>query len=332
MRGHAGRACQTGGVADVELRQLRYLIAVADEGGITRAAASLGMTQPALTRAIATLERSVGVALVDRLPRGAVLTAAGDILADRARAIDREVAAAVRQSREVGVRKPPIRVSARACDYELLGELITANPGHQVEPVMAHWRTQLASLRSGAVDVALVGGEFDETALETALVTVQERVAMLPANHRFAGRDVVDRAGLLADHVLGWAGTTGPERDHWLDGAPLAGPEVEDLLQLIVHVRSGNGIAFVPLPMVAEIPSLSGVRLVRVNGLVPARVRLVWRSDQTSTRVARFVAACESRDSASMSDRTTFCGEVLPRWNRSATYTASRAAVQAASA
>ena len=84
MPSHAVRACQTGRVADVELRQLRYLIAVADEGGISHAATSLGMTQPALTRAIATLERSVGVALLDRLPRGSVLTAAGRILADRA--------------------------------------------------------------------------------------------------------------------------------------------------------------------------------------------------------------------------------------------------------
>jgi DNA-binding transcriptional LysR family regulator len=307
IRGHAGRACQTGGVADVELRQLRYLVAVADEGGISRAAESLRMTQPALTRAIAALERSVGVALVDRLPRGAVLTAAGQILADRARAIGQEVTAAVRQSREVGERKPPIRVSARACDYELLGELMTADPGHRVEPVMAHWRTQLASLRSGTVDIALVSGEFDETALDTAVVTVQERVAMLPAHHRFAGRDAVDRAWLLTDPVLGWVGTTGPERDYWLDGAPLAGPEVEDLLQLIVHVRSGGGIAFIPLPMVAEISLLPGIRLVRVDGLAPARVRLVWMSEQTSTRVARFVAACESRASASPSDRAPYC-------------------------
>ncbi|WP_285690482.1 LysR family transcriptional regulator [Actinoplanes sp. NBRC 103695] len=278
-------------MADVELRQLRYLIAVADEGGISHAAASLGMTQPALTRAIATLERSVGVALLDRLPRGSVLTAAGRILADRARAINQEVAAAVRQSRETSAQIPPLRVSARACDYDTLGDLIAAGPGEKIEPVMAHWRTQLASLRSGAADVALVSGEFDETGLDTTLVATQERVAMVPENQRFAWRDVVDRTDLLPYHVLGWAGSTPQERDYWLDGAPLAGAEVEDLLQLFVHVRNDDGIAFVPLPMVEEAPSMRGVRLIRVNDLAPARVRLAWLSEQTSTRIARFVAA-----------------------------------------
>ena len=296
MPSHAVRACQTGAVADVELRQLRYLIAVADEGGISHAATSLGMTQPALTRAIATLERSVGVALLDRLPRGSVLTPAGRILTDRARAINQDVAAAIRESRETSAQVPPLRVSARACDYEMLGDLIAAGHGEQVEPVMAHWRTQLASLRSGAADVALVSGEFDETGLDTALVTTQERVAVVPENHRFAGRDVVDRTDLLGYHVLGWAGSTSQERDYWLDGAPLAGAEIEDLLQLFVHVRNNNGIAFVPLPMVEEVPSIRGVRLIRVNNLAPARVRLAWMSDRTSTRIARFVSACEGRN------------------------------------
>ncbi len=277
---------------------MRYLVAVADTGGITHAAASLGITQPALTRAIAGLERSVGVALVDRLPRGSVLTAAGTILADRARAIERQVSAAVRQTRETSTHRPPLRVSARACDYELLGGLIAACPGERVEPVMAHWRTQLASLRSGAADLALTSGEFDETGLDTALVTVQERVAVLPGEHRLAGCDVVDRADLLADAVLGWAGSTAQERAYWLDGAPLAGPEVEDLLQLFVHVRSGDGIAFVPLPMVEEVPAPRGVRLVRVRGLAPARVRLAWTAEQTSTSIARFVAACEAGDAS----------------------------------
>ncbi|MFG1603639.1 LysR family transcriptional regulator [Actinoplanes sp. NPDC049265] len=281
-------------MADVEFRQLLYLIAVADHGGITRAAESLGMTQPALSRAVAALERSVGVALVVRLPRGAVLTAAGQILVDRARVISREVSAAVSQSREVGARKSPIRISARACDFDLVGELLARDPDQPVEPVMAHWRTQLASLRAGVVDIALVSGEFDETGLDTALVTVQDRVVMLPASHRFAGQHSVGRADLFADPVLGWVGTTGPERDYWLDGAPLAGPEVEDLLQLVVHVRSGDGVAFLPLPMLAEAPSLPGIRLIRVDGLAPARVRLAWVSDLTSTRIARFVAAYES--------------------------------------
>ncbi|GAB3249915.1 LysR family transcriptional regulator [Kineosporia babensis] len=277
---------------DVELRQLRYLIAVAEQGGISHAAASLGMTQPALSRAIATLERSVGVSLLDRLPRGSALTAAGEVLVDRARLIHRDLATAVRQTQEASALRPPVRVGARACDYEMLGTLIAADPGEHIEPVMSHWRTQLESLRSGAVDIALLSGEFDETGLDTALVTTQERVAVVPGDHPLAGRSVVDRTDLLADRVIGWAGSTAPERVYWLDGAPLAGPEVEDLLQLFVHVGHGDGIAFMPLPMVQEVALPQSIRLIKVQGLAPARVRLAWRTEQTSIRIARFVAAC----------------------------------------
>jgi hypothetical protein len=62
-------SCHVGSVADVELRQLRYLVAVADRGGFTAAAESLVMTQPALSRTVAALERATGVRPLDRTSR-----------------------------------------------------------------------------------------------------------------------------------------------------------------------------------------------------------------------------------------------------------------------
>ncbi|MFD2422064.1 LysR family transcriptional regulator [Amycolatopsis pigmentata] len=280
-------------MTDIDLRQLRYLVAVAEKGGITRAAERLGITQPALSRAIASLERSIGVPLVERRPRGTVLTAAGEVLAERARAIDRQVSMAVWQARETSDVVPPIRISARACEFEILRELISeyvaAHPGQSVEAVMADWRTQLSILRSGGTELALVSGEFDDEALDSVVLTVHERVAVLPAGHRVAGREIVDRAELLPDPVIGWAGSSPAERAYWLDGAPLAGPEVEDLLQLLVQVRLGDGIAFVPRLMLDDIPLLPGVAVVRVNGLAPACLRLVWAEQRTSAAVDRFV-------------------------------------------
>ncbi|MDG4787716.1 LysR family transcriptional regulator [Micromonospora sp. WMMD1102] len=72
---------------DVDLRQLRYLVAVADQGRFSTAADLLTMSQPALSRAVVALDRAVGVRLLDRTQRGAVLTPRRKVLVDQARAI-----------------------------------------------------------------------------------------------------------------------------------------------------------------------------------------------------------------------------------------------------
>src|SRR5690349_7130472 len=94
---------------DLETRELRYFVAVAEELHFGRAAERLGIAQPPLSRAVRQLELRLGVQLLDRDRRGTALTAAGTVLLREARAALEAVAAAERRPRRRGDHAPPRR-------------------------------------------------------------------------------------------------------------------------------------------------------------------------------------------------------------------------------
>ena len=95
----------------MNIQQLKYLIATADEGTMTAAAASLYVAQPALSRAVRSLERELGVTVFDRSSRGARLTPAGEVVVARARRVLRSLAA-LQQARDGGQRESPFTIAA----------------------------------------------------------------------------------------------------------------------------------------------------------------------------------------------------------------------------
>ena len=95
----------------MNIQQLKYLIATADEGTMTAAAASLYVAQPALSRAVRSLERELGVTVFDRSSRGARLTPAGEVVVARARRVLRSLAA-LQQARQAGERESPFTIAA----------------------------------------------------------------------------------------------------------------------------------------------------------------------------------------------------------------------------
>jgi len=90
----------------MELRHLRYFLAVAEERHITRAAARLGLKQPPLSQQIRALEKELGTALFTRLPRGVALTAAGEGLLEDARALLGGVERAATRARAAAMGQP----------------------------------------------------------------------------------------------------------------------------------------------------------------------------------------------------------------------------------
>jgi DNA-binding transcriptional LysR family regulator len=98
---------------DVELRELRYFIAVAEELNFTRAAARLGLAQPPLSAAIAKLERKLGVRLLERTSRRVSLNPAGAALLEQGRFAVEAVGAAVERARRAGTQPSRLIVAVK---------------------------------------------------------------------------------------------------------------------------------------------------------------------------------------------------------------------------
>jgi DNA-binding transcriptional LysR family regulator len=146
---------------DLEVRQLRYFVAVAEELHFGRAAGRLGMAQPPLSRAIRDLERQLGVALLERTTRQVRLTAAGEVLLRDARTALEAVAAAARRTRQAGSASPRLRVALKAdVDGGLLPQILDAYcaDGAALPPelVLGGFGEQPQALRDGRADVGLL--------------------------------------------------------------------------------------------------------------------------------------------------------------------------------
>jgi DNA-binding transcriptional LysR family regulator len=192
----------------MDLRQLRYFVASAEEGNMGRAAARLFVVQSALSRQVQELEREIGAPLFERTPRGVRLTEVGAVLLEHARRILDAAETAL--------------VSARAAARGELGRLRVAPPDHgertrhvaaaldrfrtlypnvQVELVAAAWTDHLTALQAGKIDVGL-GLAADVHAYPdgiTAAMFSSETLgsAMLPASHPLARRRTLTLAELM---------------------------------------------------------------------------------------------------------------------------------------
>ena len=144
-------------MSDLETRQLRYFVAVAEERHFGRAAERLGMAQPPLSRAIRDLERQLGVQLLIRTTRQVTLTSAGEtLLADARVALD-AVAAAEHRARHAGRPVRTLRLALKADhDAGLLPKIMDAYRTLPVELLLGGHGEQVPALRDGRADVALL--------------------------------------------------------------------------------------------------------------------------------------------------------------------------------
>ncbi|HZT22563.1 MAG TPA: LysR family transcriptional regulator [Verrucomicrobiae bacterium] len=251
---------------DMELRQLRYFVAVAETSNISRAAQKLFLTQPALSRQIKALEDEIGQCLLERSAHSIRLTPAGDALLREARELLQRVDAMLERVRAAG-QSVRLRVGyAPSLSSGLLSGAVEnfaqKHPQARVELFDLSTKEMLAGLESDTLDVALsVGQKRDGHGLKwTPLLQVSWQLAV-NHQHPLARRKHVTVAEVAGEPLLVfcqrdypeyWDAITGWLRKHQQRLA-IAG-EYDGVDSLLAAVESGLGVAIVTTSTARLIP------------------------------------------------------------------------------
>lgn len=251
----------------MELRHLRYFVAVAEEKHFGRAAARLRIAQPPLSRAIQGLEKELGFTLFQRNRRQVELTPAGVVFLDHARAIFESVELAVHEAQRAsrGESGRVVVAYPSTFAYSGLPELVRAfrTKFPTVEIVLRELspQQQVEALRNGDIDVGFVRAPFEEPGLTSELVRSEPLVVALPSGHPLAARKTIP-LGLLA-------------KEPFVMFPRVRGPAYFDQLMRLCH-----DAGFVPR-IVQEAPQLDIVSLVAAGlgvSLLPWSIRKFRRA------------------------------------------------------
>ncbi|WP_216911085.1 LysR family transcriptional regulator [Nocardia noduli] len=283
-----GKVHRVPGGRTVNSRDLRYFLAAAEELHFTRAAESLFITQPALSKQIASLERELDARLFVRRRDGVTLTAAGEALVEYARQIielDQEARHAVRRA-TTSTRTVTLGFYL-APGQDLLGKIIESfsarHPEIHVELRRADWAKKGAGVEGGESDVGLIWLPQDKRMrrLRFHRLGLEAMVIALPAGHRLASRRTLNPDDLAEETVfmVPTAGTVFnlPVRDRGRDRLRV----VTTIDETLVGIASGLGIiAFTD--SVARWYTHPGVVFVPLEGIEPADYCVVWRAEDES--------------------------------------------------
>ncbi len=282
----------------LDLRKLRYFVAVAEELHFGRAAERLYIAQPVLSRQIRKLEQELGTELLLRTSRNVTLTPAGLQLLDEAKSLLAAADATRRRVEDVASGEAALTVGFFVGDeFTAALEAFGARyPDVAVNLLRVYWHDQTQVLHDGRADVAFVHLPVDDEGLELLLVRSEPRAAVLPAGHPSAGKPEMSIADLADDPVIIQRGATPVWQafhnvDPRPDGQrPTPGPAVDNLEEKLQHVAAGRAISFVPASAAAAVTH-PGIAYVPVTDIPPIKICLAWKSGPPSPLVAAFVQA-----------------------------------------
>ncbi len=286
------------------LRQLQFLVAIADDGSFSRAADSCHVTQPTLSAAIKETEALLGVQLVEREARGATLTAAGEAVVARARTVLAEAQDLVAVAREAGApltgefRLGAIPTIAPFVLPDTLSALRKAYPELKLYLREDLTDRLLDALRTRTLDAALIALPWEAPGIETETLCDDEFLFVCPADHQLSNKNGLDLADLTHEDVL-LLEDGHCLRNHALSvcalpttrkGAEVSATSLQTLVQM---VAGGLGVSLLP-KVAAESGLAAGPDVVVRAFKEPVfgrSIGLAWRSGSPRAQEARLIGA-----------------------------------------
>lgn len=280
----------------LETRDLVYFVAVAEELHFGRAAQKVGIAQPALSRAIARLERRLGVTLLYRTSRKVELTAAGKTLwREGARALDAVAGAALR-TRRAGVDAHLVLAMKAGTDAGMIDRILCSfrsDPAAVPVEIVHSVDQRIVMLRDGRADLALLHRpNNDLTGLQTLDLITETQIAVLAPDHPLASRAVLSMADLIGEPIARWPETApGPGTDNR--------PLIRDIGQFTHLTATRRAIALLPASAAGQVPR--SLPCLPVSDAEPTTSVLAWLPETNPPALDAFLH--HARDIASTANR-----------------------------
>ncbi|WP_215908963.1 LysR family transcriptional regulator [Phreatobacter stygius] len=294
----------------MDLRQLRYFIAVAEEGHVTRAAERLGMQQPPLSQQIRAMEAEIGVVLFHRLPRGMQLTESGQALLGDARSIIAQLERALETARRVArgeTGRVAVGFTSSAAFHPFVLSAIRAfgEAAPDVSLLLEEGGTVelVEALRAERLDAAFVRAPAGEAAGIVIEPLLEEpMLAALPSQHHLARgrggrpRDSIALADLAGETFILYRRPTGPGLYDAIIAAcraagfsPRIGQEAPRMPSTLSLVAAGLGVSIIPASMRRlETEGIAYLGLTDAPQLV-APLHLAYRAGALSAATGRLI-------------------------------------------
>ncbi|MCX4528537.1 MULTISPECIES: LysR substrate-binding domain-containing protein [unclassified Streptomyces] len=284
----------------MELRTLRYFVAVAEELHFGRAAARLHMSQPPLSRAIKRLEAGLGAVLLLRSAAGVALTPAGTALLEEARTLlDQADRVRVRVLAAAGAATLTVGILGDSTDPGAMRLAAThrrLHPGVEVRVRETGLTDPTCGLRAGLVDIALTRAPFDESGLTVRELRADPVGAVLRADDPLARRDRLELADLAGRRWFQFPEGTDPLwQSYWNGGEDREGPVVRAVQECLQAVLWNGTVGMTPLGrhplghhrLGHHLPG-EQLAVVPLTDMPPSRVVVAWNEGDANPLLRSF--------------------------------------------
>ncbi len=293
----------------LELRRVRYFVAVAEELHFRRAAERLHLAQPALSQQVRKLELELGVELLHRTKRGVALTPPGAAFLEEGRRLLRQADEAARVAQQArsgtlgNLRVGHLADTLPTTLLRIFARFATTHPGVKLSPETVQARRAIEDVRAGRLDIGVIGLPAPVAGLEVTPLHTESVVAAVADRHPLSGRAAIAMERLADEQLVLLPRSANPA---FFDGALSAchaagiGPNVIEtpeahVMHALLMVAAGVGIALLP-SSAAERYTAHGVTIRPLHPSATTEIALVTRANANETTVAAFVRLARELD------------------------------------